>query len=64
VNDEILNIDEIYIQDIICSTVADNPKADDFVIYNKIMSMIDILTIEETNRILDLIKLNKIILIN
>jgi hypothetical protein len=58
-NDELIGSNEIYIQEIVCSTVARNPKADDFALYNIISTMVDISTLETTDRILNLIKMNK-----
>ena len=62
--DELLNANEIYIQDIICSAVAENPSIDDFLIYNNISSMVEVETLETVDKILNLIKLNKIAFLN
>jgi hypothetical protein len=58
-NDELIDLNEIYIQDIVCSAVAANPKADNFTLYNAISTIIEIQSLEATDRILTLIKLNK-----
>lgn len=60
VNDELINSNEIYIQDMVCTVVASNPRADDFALYNQISTMINIESLETVSRILSLIKINKI----
>jgi hypothetical protein len=62
--DELIGINEIYLQDVVCSVVSQNPLADDFVLYNIIASIVDIPSFETTDRVLALIKLNKTALIN
>ena len=62
-NDEIITPNEIYLQDIVCDVVTANPQEDDLVLYNKIVTMVDVLDFETTSRILTLIKLNKTALI-
>jgi hypothetical protein len=58
-HDELVDMSEIYLQDIVCSAVFSNPKADDFALYNIISTMTDIQSLEMTDRVLTLIKLNK-----
>ena len=58
-NDELINLNEIYLQDVVCATVLQNPRADDFVLYNIISTIVDIPSFEATDRVLALIKLNK-----
>ena len=53
---------DIYLQDIICGYVAANIKDDDFVIYNKLIGMIEVRDLKEACKVLDLIKLNKLAL--
>ena len=61
-NDEIISANEIYLQDVACSIVANNVNAEDFVIYNKVITMIDVYTFEQACKVLELIKLNKLAL--
>lgn len=58
-DDELISSEEIYLQDIVCSVVESNLRADDFVIYNIISAMVEIPSLETTSKILELIKLNK-----
>ena len=58
-HDELINSNEIYLQDVVCSVVAANPRLDDFVLFNKISPMVEIQTLEVTRKILSLIKINK-----
>lgn len=58
-HDELINSNEIYIQDMVCTVVASNPRADDFALYNTISTMVNIESLETTERILTLIKMNK-----
>lgn len=60
--DEIISRDDIYLQDIICSVVAENPTADETILYNKICMMVEIPSIETVGKILELIKLNRVAL--
>ena len=58
-SDELITSNEIHLQDVVCSIVEQNPLADDFVLYNIVAKMIDIPSLDATNKILSLIKLNK-----
>ena len=58
-NDEIISSSDLYLQDIVCSIVFSNPKEDDFVIYNKVVDMVDVNEMNDLIKILNLIKLNK-----
>ena len=58
-SDEIINVNEIYLQDVVCTVVARNPNADDFAVYNMVSQMADVDSLETLERILKLIKLNK-----
>lgn len=60
--DEIITMDDIYLQDIVCDTVFANPKEDDVLLYNKIANLIDIESMALTIKILELIKMNKMLL--
>lgn len=62
-HDEIINVSDIYIQSIICDAVSKNVKADAYTIYNNIVSMLNIEQLDDVNRILQLIELNKSIFI-
>jgi hypothetical protein len=62
--DELINANDIYIQDIVCSVVSSRPSDDDFVLYNTIATIIEIPTLETTEKILRLIRMNKIAFIN
>lgn len=63
-HDELINLNEIYMQDVVYTAVASNPEAEDFVLYNIISTMLDIPSLETTDKILSLIKLNKTALKN
>ena len=62
--DDVIRYEEIYLQDIVCDAVAKSPRADDFLIYNAIATRVDIPSMDITERILALIKLNKTALLN
>ena len=57
---EILRENDIYLQDVVCSTVAENLDKSDFDIYNMVSSQVDIFDSETTVKVLDLIKINKL----
>ena len=57
---EILRENDIYLQDVVCSTVAANLDKSDFDIYNMVSSQVDIFDLETTVKVLDLIKINKL----
>ncbi len=57
---EILRENDIYLQDVVCSTVAENLDKSDFDIYNMVSSQVDIFDLETTVKVLDLIKINKL----
>ena len=59
-NDDVITIEELYLQDIICDIVFANPREDDIVLYNKIANLIDVETMGQTIKILELIKMNKL----
>lgn len=58
-NDCIINSNEIFLQSIICDEVMKNPQQDNIEIYNSIVLKTDISCIEQVERILTLIKMNK-----
>ena len=57
---EILRENDIYLQDVVCSTVAENLDKSDFDIYNMVSAQVDIFDLETTVKVLDLIKINKL----
>lgn len=57
---EILRENDIYLQDVVCLTVAENLDKSDFDIYNMVSSQVDIFDLETTVKVLDLIKINKL----
>ena len=57
---EILRENDIYLQDVVCSTVAENLDKSDFDICNMVSSQVDIFDLETTVKVLDLIKINKL----
>jgi hypothetical protein len=59
--DEIITIDELYLQDIVCATVFANPHDDDILLYNKITSILGVESMDQTIKILQLIKMNKLL---
>lgn len=59
-NDDVITIEELYLQDIVCDIVFANPKEDDILLYNKIANLIDVETMGQTIKILELIKMNKL----
>ena len=61
--DEIITEEQMYMQDIICKAVQNNPKKNDFEIYNIVYSNLNIGSIEAISTILRLIKLNKQLLL-
>ena len=63
-NDEILKPEEMYIQDIVYKSVAEDPRADIIEIYNMIYSKLDIGDMCRVKTILQLIKTNKQLLMN
>ena len=58
-DDELIASSEIHLQDIICSVVEKNSRADDFALYNIVATMVDISSLEMAERVLSLIKINK-----
>ena len=62
-NDEIIKEEQIYMQDIICKAVQNNPKKSDFEIYNIVYSNLNISSIATICMIIKLIKLNKQLLL-
>ena len=61
---EIISENQIYMQDVICDAVSQNPTAPDFIIYNQVVKQINVYDMETVVEILDLIKLNKLMLSN
>lgn len=61
--DKLLEITDIYMQDIICEIVFANPQKDNFDIYNLVSEKVDIPDIKTVEDIFKLIKLNKLALI-
>ena len=57
---EILRENDIYLQDVVCNTVAENLDKSDFDIYNMVSSQVDIFDLETTVKVLNLIKINKL----
>ena len=57
--EEILSMDEIYMNDIICDVVSKDPNADIFQTYNKVVGYVNTETFNNCLRILELIRLNK-----
>lgn len=60
--EELLKSEEIYLQDIVHSVVANNLNLDDVALYNLIIEMTDIHSFDNVEKILELIRLNKRIL--
>lgn len=58
-NDSIIQSTDIFLQDVVCSVVFNNPQMPDFELYNKIVEKVDVPDIETTGKILSLIKINK-----
>jgi hypothetical protein len=61
---ELIQANDIYMQDIVCSIVSQRPADDDFALYNTIATIIDIPTLETTEKVLRLIRMNKLAFIN
>ena len=61
--DEILKPEEIFLQDVVFSVVSAHPDMDDVALYNLIIQMTDIDSISNVEKILDLIRINKKILL-
>lgn len=58
--DEIISMNEIYIQDLIFDAVNFlSPDAEDIVVYNSICEEVDCRTLEQLDRVMDLIHLNQ-----
>lgn len=57
---EILRENDIYLQDVVCSVVAENLDKSDFEIYNMVSSRVDIFDLKTVIKVLDLIKINKL----
>lgn len=62
--DEIISADQIFMQDMVCDEVTKNPKLDDFEIYNNLWKKIDIPDLETVMKILELIRINKMMLMD
>ena len=61
---EIISENQIYMQDVICSAVLENPNANDFAIYNQVVKYVDVSDMKTVAKILDLIRINKLMLSN
>lgn len=61
---KLIDSNEIYLQDVVCTVVAKHKADDDFAIYNMVSSMVEISDIEMAEKILRLIKINKLALMN
>ena len=61
-NDCIISPNEIFLQSIVCDEVVKNPNSDNIEIYNIVATKADISCIEQVERILTLIKMNKMAL--
>ena len=61
--DEILKPEEIFLQDVVFSVVSAHPDMDDVALYNLIIQMKDIDSFSNVEKILDLIRINKKILL-
>ena len=55
----LLKSNEVYMQDIICSTIMENQDKTDIDIYNIVCELIDIDSETQLERVFDLIHLNK-----
>lgn len=62
--EELINESEIYLQDVVCSVVAQNIDEEDYVLYNMISTMVDITSLSTADKILSLIQINKMALKN
>lgn len=63
-NDCIIGPNEIFLQSIVCDEVIKNPNRDNIEIYNIVATKTDISCIEHVERILTLIKMNKMALVH
>ena len=63
-NDCIISSNEIFLQSIVCDEVLKNPQRDNIEIYNIVATKTDISCIEQVERILNLIKMNKLALMH
>ena len=61
--DEILKPEEIFLQDVVFSVVSAHPDMDDVALYYLIIQMTDIDSFSNVEKILDLIRINKKILL-
>lgn len=61
--DEILKPEEIFLQDVVFSVVSAHLDMDDVALYNLIIQMTDIDSFSHVEKILDLIRINKKILL-
>lgn len=59
---DILKPEEIYLQDVVYSVVAAHKDMDDLQLYNLVIQMVDTNSFENVKKILELIRLNKILL--
>lgn len=62
--DELIRFDEIYLQDIVCSVVLNNPNMNNFDLYNQIVEKIDVCDLKTIETVFRLIKMNKQALLN
>ncbi len=60
--DKIIHSTDIFLQDMVCDVVAQNPKGDNFELYNLIAEKVDIPDFSVMKKIFMLIKKNKIAL--
>lgn len=58
-HDIILNQNDIYLQDIVCDETAKHIQETDFEIYNRVVELVEVTSIESVEKILHLIKLNR-----
>ena len=59
---DILKPEEIYLQDVVYSVVSSHKDMDDLQLYNLVIQMVDTNSFENVKKILELIRLNKILL--
>ena len=63
-NECIISSNAIILQSIVCDEVLKNPQRDNIEIYNIVATKTDISCIEQVERILNLIKMNKMALMH
>ena len=61
--EELIQGHEIFLQDIVYDAVSKDPEKDEVILYNRIIQIIDVDSLHAASRILELIKLNKRVLL-